>query len=118
MPPFIASRNRNSKFPSLIKLVMSTMRNMDQSPKRYRRRIFLINRPFQVRFSLYVCSWLVTVSAIYPWLVYQLFNWFVRMLQLDQRAPAFAQFIGFRTQMVTLLIIMQAVFIAMIFLIS
>jgi signal transduction histidine kinase len=40
----------------------------------YKRTIFLINPPFQLRFSLIVCSVIVISTMIYPVIIYDFFN--------------------------------------------
>jgi len=54
----------------------------------YKRSIFLINRKFQFRFSLYVCSWLIAISFIYPFIVRNLFEYFIRYVAHDPNGPA------------------------------
>lgn len=46
--------------------------------QQYRREIFLINKKFQLRFAAYVCVWLLAISFVYPVIIYNLFDFFVR----------------------------------------
>ena len=84
----------------------------------YKRSIFLINRPFQLRFSFYVCSWLFALSLIYPWFIQSLFGAFVRYVTLDPMGPELAKLQTVRSQMTSILIGLQASFLAVTFLVS
>ena len=84
----------------------------------YRRSIFLINRPFQLRFSFFVCSWLFALSIVYPLIIYNLFDFFLRYLAVDPQGPAFGTLASMRKDIIVLLAVFQAVFLAITFLIS
>lgn len=45
----------------------------------YKRANFLINKKFQLRFSFYVCSWIFALSMIYPIIIYNLFEYFLKL---------------------------------------
>jgi methyl-accepting chemotaxis protein len=76
-------------------------------PPRYRRSIFLINKPFQFRFALYVCSFLIAMSFAYPMIIYQVFDYFVSYVARDPMAPAITTLHETRDEIVFLLVIMQ-----------
>ena len=82
------------------------------------RSLFLINRNFQLRFSLYVVSWLIPLSMIYPVIIYKLFDIFVRYIVVDVTGPAITTFETTKAQMLWLLIFLQALFLFVTFLIS
>lgn len=84
----------------------------------YRRSIFLINRPFQLRFSFYVCSWLFALSLAYPLIIYQLFEYFVRYMANDPTGPGVAVLQQTKQEMVWLLVLLQIIFLTVTFLIS
>jgi len=84
----------------------------------YRRSIFLINKRFQLRFSLYVCSWLFALSLIYPLIIHNLFELFVRHAALDPTGPALSQLEQTRTNVFWLLVFLQLMFLGITFLIS
>lgn len=84
----------------------------------FRRRVLLINRPFQIRFAIYVCSWLFVLSVIYPMLVSQLYDWFFRYLSADPNAPLIALLQKSRQDMLFWLTLMQVCFMLMTFLMS
>lgn len=83
-----------------------------------RRNIFLINRPFQLRFSFYVCSWLVALSFVYPLIVNNLFGYFIRYAFLDPMGPSVATLQRTRGEVTWLLISVQIIFLFVTFLIS
>lgn len=84
----------------------------------YRRSIFLINKKFQLRFALYVCSWLFALSLIYPLIIHNLFDFFVRSAALDPMGPALTRLEETRGQMLWLLVLLQLLFLGVTFLIS
>lgn len=86
--------------------------------EKYRRRNFLINSDFQIRYCVYVCSWLFTLSIVYPWIIYEVFDFFIRYLAL--RAPKVSpdDLAAVRTQLLWLLGTLQLVFLVVTALIS
>jgi methyl-accepting chemotaxis protein len=84
----------------------------------YKRKIFLINKPFQFRFSLYVCSWLFTISFVYPLIVYNLFEYFLHYMTLDPNGPTLEAIMMVRKDIIYLLIFFQLAFTGLTFLIS
>src|SRR6185437_15171362 len=95
----------------------STMKAMAET-QQYRRSIFLIDRPFQLRFSLYVCSWLFALSFVYPIIIYNLFDFLTRYLQLDPNGPGIASIQTTRKEVLFLLIFFQLIFLVITFMIS
>lgn len=45
----------------------------------YKRANFLINKRFQLRFSFFVCSWIFALSMIYPIIIYNIFEYFLKI---------------------------------------
>jgi len=84
----------------------------------FRRRILLINKPFQFRFALYTVSWISALSIIYPLLIYQLYEWFHRYLSADPHGPAIPAIQESRHEIIFWLIMMQVFFMTMTFLLS
>jgi methyl-accepting chemotaxis protein len=84
----------------------------------YKRSVFLINRSFQLRFCLYVCSWLIALSAVYPIVVYNLFGYLIRYVSLDPFGPPLEGILKTRSEVLWLLVIFQFVFALATFLIS
>ncbi|HUP57008.1 MAG TPA: methyl-accepting chemotaxis protein [Bdellovibrionota bacterium] len=84
----------------------------------YKRSVFLINKRFQIRFCLYVCSWLIALSAVYPIIVYNLFGYLIRYVSLDPFGPPLDGILKTRSEVLWLLVLFQAVFALATFLIS
>src|ERR1700722_9789421 len=84
----------------------------------YHRRVFLINKKFQLRFAFYVCSWLVALSLAYPLIISGLFDYLIRYLALDPMGPAIGSLEQTREDLIWLLIMMQVVLLSLTFLIS
>lgn len=84
----------------------------------YKRRIFLINKTFQLRFSFYVCSWIFALSLAYPLIVTSLFDQLIRYAALDPQGPALEQLRAGRKEVLLLLVLLQASFVGITFLIS
>jgi methyl-accepting chemotaxis protein len=84
----------------------------------YKRSVFLINKSFQIRFCLYVCSWLIALSAVYPIVVYNLFGYLIRYVSLDPFGPPLEGILKTRTEVLWLLVVFQLVFALATFLIS
>jgi sensor histidine kinase YesM len=83
-----------------------------------RRRLFLINKQFQLRFAFYVCSWIIALSLAYPLIISTLFDSFIRYLALDPLGPALTHLEKSREEFLSLLAIMQVVLVAVTFFLS
>ena len=83
-----------------------------------RRRIFLINKRFQLRFTFYVCSWLIALSFAYPLILSNAFDTFMGYLAADPNGPALTQLEKNRQDLLMLLMLMQVVFVSITFIIS
>lgn len=86
--------------------------------QQHRRSIFLINRPFQLKFAFFVCSWLFALSLAYPVIIYNLFDLFFRYLSRDPNGPGLAALQTFRQEIVLLLVAFQIFFLIITFMIS
>jgi methyl-accepting chemotaxis protein len=84
----------------------------------YKRSVFLINKPFQLRFAFYVCSWLFVLTMVYPMSIQTLFNSFMDYVRLDPKGPELTKLDSIRSEMTQLLILLQAGFLGITFLVS
>lgn len=84
----------------------------------YRRRIFLINKKFQLRFAFYVCSFLFALSFAYPLIISNTFDFFIKSMAADPSAPAVAYLEETRRELLSMLVLMEGVFLSLAFLIS
>jgi methyl-accepting chemotaxis protein len=84
----------------------------------YRRRTLLINRPFQLRFSIYVCAWVLALCFIYPLIVANLFDYFARYVAMDPTHADVGTLMGTRKAVVSLLAVTEVVFLLLTFILS
>ncbi len=84
----------------------------------YKRRNFLINKPFQLRFSLFVCVWVVAMSFIYPIIIQQLYAGLIRYAAADPSAPPVQKLLESKQDLLDWLLIIQATFICIAFFVS
>jgi methyl-accepting chemotaxis protein len=84
----------------------------------YRRSIFIINKRFQFRFAFYVCAWMIALSFVYPLIVYNMFDYFIRYLSRDPNGPNVLALQDLRQQVMVLLAALQAIFLFVTFLVS
>lgn len=68
--------------------------------------------------ALYVCSWVVALSFIYPLLVYNLFDFFIRYAEMDPHGPNLHLLKNARTDFLVLMGILQATYLLLTLLVS
>ena len=83
-----------------------------------RRKLFLINKPFQYRFTFFVCSWLIALSFAYPLLIKSLFDYFTQYLEADPMGPMAQQIAHIKSEVITFLVLLQVVLVILSALIS
>lgn len=86
--------------------------------QQFRRSIILIDKKFQLRFCLYVCSWLFALSLVYPLIIDHLFEILMIVASKVPDAPAAKNVESTKTYVVVLLVILQLLFVGITFLIS
>jgi methyl-accepting chemotaxis protein len=91
---------------------------MAQQKKAFRRSIFLIDRKFQLRYCLYVCSWLFGLSLVYPLIVQSLFDYFLKFLAADPYGPSLAAIQETKKQVISLMLLLQVMLMGVTFLLS
>lgn len=84
----------------------------------YRRRIFLVNKPFQLRFTFYVCSWLFVLSLVYPLIIRSIFDYFLDRAAQNPFGPLVADIETIKRQIIWLLALMQGLFLSVTVLVS
>mgnify|MGYP001607264839 CR=1 FL=1 len=82
-----------------------------------RRRVLLVNRKFQFRFTFYICSWLFILSLSYPVIIYNLFDFFIKFLKLGPGPDAVQILENTQGEILWLLVALHLVFLAVTFLI-
>lgn len=83
-----------------------------------RRAILLVNKPFQFRFALYVCSWVIGLGLAYPLMISTLFDYFLKYLALDPNGFPAQQLEEARKNFFQFFIWMQAACVGIIFSLS
>lgn len=83
-----------------------------------RRAIFLIDRRFQLRFSLYVCSWLFALSLVYPLVTVSLFDFFNKFAKIHAPESTYGFLQEVRSEFLGQLSLLEVSWVAVTFLIS
>lgn len=86
--------------------------------QQHRRRIILIDKKFQYRFAFYIVSWLFALSLIYPALISSLFDFFLKYAAMDPNGPTMSALTRTRSELLTIVILLQLVFLLVTVLIS
>ena len=86
----------------------------------FRRRVtFLINRSFQLKFSLYVCSWIFILSLIYPIIIYDVFSDFIQVaVDVKNDSTMGSDLEEIRKEIFMIVSLAQGAFIFIVFLLS
>jgi signal transduction histidine kinase len=84
----------------------------------FRRRIILINRPFQIRFCAYICAWVLALCFIYPVFISNLFDYFVRYVALDPANADIGSLTATRKEIIRLVIITESAFLILTFMLG
>lgn len=83
-----------------------------------RRKIFLIDSSFQLKFVFYVSSWTLALSMAFPLMIHQLFEFFRRFALVDPMAAPVALIYQTEKQIIWLLILGQVLFLCVISFVS
>jgi methyl-accepting chemotaxis protein len=84
----------------------------------YRRRILLINKKFQLKFSFFVTSWTLVLSLVFPSILYGTIEAFTRVLEKKIDLPTLQVIRNLQAETMTAIVLFLIVFMATIFLIS
>ncbi|MDR3607560.1 MAG: methyl-accepting chemotaxis protein [Oligoflexia bacterium] len=83
----------------------------------YRRKTIIINKRFQFRFAVYVCGWIAAICFVYPLITENLFDYFIRYAASDPMGPELVSLIKTKKEILNLIFLTEAAFIAMTFVI-
>lgn len=83
-----------------------------------RRRVLLVDRNFQLRFSFYVCSWIFGLSLIYPMIIYTIFEWIIRYAESHLSGESLVFLKNIKGEFLWNLVLLQTSFMGLTFLIS
>lgn len=86
----------------------------------YKRANFLINKKFQLKFSFFICSWIFALSMVYPIIIYNLFEYFLKIAQNPTPTAALTvdKVKMIENQVLFLLGVLQLLFLAITFMLS
>jgi methyl-accepting chemotaxis protein len=85
---------------------------------KYKRRIFLIDKPFQLRFSLYTVTWIAALGIAYPLIIQNLVESLIRVLRVAVDGPGLDQLTALKSTVTQQLIISQIGAVTVVFVIS
>lgn len=84
----------------------------------YKRVRILINKRFQLKFAFFVCSWVFALSMIYPIIIYNLFEYFLKLTNSPHPTLAIDSIRGVEKQVLLLLGFLQLLFLSITFILS
>lgn len=87
-------------------------------PKEFRRGTLLIDRAFQLRFSWYVCSWILALGLINPAIANTLFELVLKYAESVPGNPGIATLQSMRGNVILLLVLLQLLFAGAVFVTS
>ncbi len=85
---------------------------------RQRRNVLLVNRGFQIKYSFFVVSWILALSAVYPMITHTLFEYFIAFARSSTPNIDVETLRSVKSEFLRLLILLHVVFMGVIFLIS
>ena len=83
-----------------------------------KRKNFIINKHFQDRFSFFVVSWLFVLSLVFPFTIYQLFDFFLSLMQSQMMGAPYEIIKQTKGQIIYVLIGSEIVLVFLVFLMS
>jgi len=89
-------------------------------PKHQRKILqnLIINKPFQLRFAIYVCTGVISLSFVYPVLLSALMDAFIRYAEHDPMGPELSFLLRTRREAMLLLVWFEVLMLAITLLIS
>lgn len=85
----------------------------------YKRARFLINKKFQLKFAFFVCSWIFALSMIYPIIIYNIFEYFLKIASSPTHVTLTVEKVrAVENQVLFLLGILQMLFLGITFMLS
>jgi len=83
-----------------------------------KRKTLLINKWFQLRVAIYVTSWLLPLSCLYPVILYWFFQYFLKYAEFKPIEETLAQIRKIQDGVLWRLVALQVIFMAVTFIIS
>ena len=83
-----------------------------------RRKQILINKPFQLKFCVFVCSWIFAISLVFPLIIYRLFDFFMSHISPNPPSGTILAVESVRFDLVIMLVGLEIIFLFVTFLVS
>ena len=84
----------------------------------YKRANFLINKKFQLKFAFFVCSWIFVLSMIYPIIIYNIFEYFLKITNSPHAPLTPDKVKAVQSQILMVLGVLQLLFLGITFMLS
>lgn len=88
----------------------------------YKRSIIIINKKFQLKFAFFVCSWIFALSMIYPIVIYNIFEFFIKSASTTGGNPIAAltpdKIKNLQNQVLVVLGVLQLIFLGITFILT
>tara|TARA_Y100000590_G_scaffold470538_1_gene666152 strand:- start:5792 stop:6283 length:492 start_codon:yes stop_codon:yes gene_type:complete len=79
------------------------------------RKIWFINPRFQLKFTFYICTWILVLSLVYPVIIYELFDHFMEFSGLLTVGVTPEQIAEMRNDLLSSLIWIQFAYLSIVF---
>ena len=85
----------------------------------YKRSIIIINKKFQFKFAFFVCTWIFALSMIYPIVIYNIFEFFLKHISEGHTGVLTPDKINaLESQVIKILGVIQIVFLGITFILT
>jgi methyl-accepting chemotaxis protein len=85
---------------------------------RHKRRNFLVNPRFQLRFALFITTWVIGLSLMFPMLLNEAFSIITELVMRDPRGPEVAQVLAAKRDLFRNLYLLESAFVLVVFFLS
>ena len=85
---------------------------------RQKRRNFLVNPRFQLRFAFFISSWVIGLSLVFPMLLNEAFSIMMELVIRDPRGPEVAQVLAAKQDLLRNLYLFESGFVLVVFLLG
>jgi methyl-accepting chemotaxis protein len=82
---------------------------------RHKRRNFLVNPRFQLRFAFFISSWVIGLSLMFPMLLNEAFSIITELVIRDPRGPEVAQVLAAKQDLFRNLYLFESAFVLVVF---
>jgi len=82
---------------------------------RQKRRNFLVNPRFQLRFAFFISSWVIGLSLMFPLLLNEAFSIITELVIRDPRGPEVAQVLAAKQDLFRNLYLFESAFVVVVF---